>query len=246
MKGTIKKRIDYIDVAKGIGILCIVVGHCLTKGTVLRRWLFVFHVPYFFIVTGIIFKKEEARKFIKDKFMRLMIPYYIAGILSIFIYLIIGHYKEIADEQYLRFIPNIATLVYGNSRFGYMQWNNPLWNVPCFFAVVIIFNFILNKIGKAKRAKMLLLLVCALSWCVGYLTSNILSLWLPLQLETALAMLIFISVGYTRSNENWGGQFIQEPYYQHRYDYCRMCIKLPKFWRRRSNRYIRKYCVIFC
>ena len=73
----ISKRKNYIDIAKGLGIICIVIGHALTKGTLLRRWVFTFHVPLFFIVAGLTFVPKNSRGYIKTRFKRLMVPYYL-------------------------------------------------------------------------------------------------------------------------------------------------------------------------
>lgn len=49
-----KKRQDYLDMAKGIGIYFVVLGHIeyLEKDTL--RWIYSFHMPLFFIIGGIL------------------------------------------------------------------------------------------------------------------------------------------------------------------------------------------------
>lgn len=49
-------RIKSIDVAKGLLIICIVFSHVTTDGQLVRNWLFAFHVPCFFILSGMLFK----------------------------------------------------------------------------------------------------------------------------------------------------------------------------------------------
>lgn len=41
-----KRRLEYVDVAKGIGIICIILGH-LGLASV-NKVVFTFHVPIFF------------------------------------------------------------------------------------------------------------------------------------------------------------------------------------------------------
>ena len=45
-----KKRIEFIDIAKGIAIICIILGHLGSNQ--INRIVFTFHVPIFFIITG--------------------------------------------------------------------------------------------------------------------------------------------------------------------------------------------------
>ncbi len=48
------KRLNYIDVAKGIGMLLVVIGHC--SNTIANQYIYSFHMPLFFIITGILYR----------------------------------------------------------------------------------------------------------------------------------------------------------------------------------------------
>lgn len=67
---------DYsIDILKGIGILTVILGHCLTWPSNVNNFIYSFHMPLFFLVSGYFFKKTASWKlFIKD-FKRLVLPY---------------------------------------------------------------------------------------------------------------------------------------------------------------------------
>ena len=75
-----QQRIEYIDIAKGIGILLVYIGHC-SKGTPnissLIEWIYAFHMPLFFFISGLLFpnKKISAITFYRNKFASLVIPY---------------------------------------------------------------------------------------------------------------------------------------------------------------------------
>ena len=50
-----RKRIEYVDVAKGIAILSVIVGHTFSAydpGSLLNRFIYSFHMPLFFILSG--------------------------------------------------------------------------------------------------------------------------------------------------------------------------------------------------
>ena len=44
------KRLQYIDIAKGIAMICIILGHMGNAN--INRVVFTFHVPIFFFITG--------------------------------------------------------------------------------------------------------------------------------------------------------------------------------------------------
>lgn len=48
------KRIDWIDVAKGVGIFLMVMGHTSMPDAV-NRWIYSFHMPLFFLLSGLVF-----------------------------------------------------------------------------------------------------------------------------------------------------------------------------------------------
>ena len=49
------KRIRYFDMAKGLGIILVVLGHIEYISDELRAWISSFHMPLFFILSGCFF-----------------------------------------------------------------------------------------------------------------------------------------------------------------------------------------------
>ena len=49
-------RIAWVDVAKGIAILLVIIGHTVNFGSATRNFIFSFHMPLFFILSGYTFK----------------------------------------------------------------------------------------------------------------------------------------------------------------------------------------------
>lgn len=50
-----EERLEYIDIAKGIAILLVVVGHTVRRGDpvnedIVRGLIFSFHMPLFFVI----------------------------------------------------------------------------------------------------------------------------------------------------------------------------------------------------
>lgn len=60
------KRIAYIDIAKGIGILFVMLGHCLySEESPIRLFIYSFHMPLFFVLSGMTYKTCACEK-LKD------------------------------------------------------------------------------------------------------------------------------------------------------------------------------------
>ena len=75
-----KKRDKSIDILKAICLLCVILGHCGFPGT---QFIYLFHMPLFFMASGYLFdkKKVNSSKNLKTFFLRkiktLWLPYVI-------------------------------------------------------------------------------------------------------------------------------------------------------------------------
>ncbi len=70
-------RIRYIDIAKGIGILLVVLGHNDMNAyhPLLHRFIYAFHMPLFFFLSGIFFNPErDFKTLFKKRFNGLIKP----------------------------------------------------------------------------------------------------------------------------------------------------------------------------
>ena len=76
-----KQRIGWIDVTKGIAILLVILGHSLV-GLKINDYIFAFHMPVFFITSGILFRPKSIPAVIKKNAQKLLIPY---GITAVFV-----------------------------------------------------------------------------------------------------------------------------------------------------------------
>lgn len=67
------ERIEYMDLAKGIGICLIILAHNPLPGMV-HSWIYSFHVPLFFIISGYFYKQRSFVELIKKGINQLIIP----------------------------------------------------------------------------------------------------------------------------------------------------------------------------
>lgn len=81
-----KNRIEFYDIAKGILMCLVVLGHIITMNylgsAMLKSFIYTFHVPAFFIITGMLLRvslTEECKflLFIKKRFKVLIVPYFL-------------------------------------------------------------------------------------------------------------------------------------------------------------------------
>lgn len=70
----ITKRLDWMDWAKAIAITLVVFGHILMP---FSKWIFGFHMPFFFMLSGFLQKKRTVRDEAANSAKSLLLPYVI-------------------------------------------------------------------------------------------------------------------------------------------------------------------------
>lgn len=139
-------RINWIDVAKAIGILLIVLSHTLENG-LFRQAIFSFHVPLFFFLSGLTFHAVKKGVW-KKRFFRLYLPYIIFSIVSIMAFAVAAHFLPGLQDANVGIGKGIVGMLYGNARTGNMKWNEPLWFIPCLMAVYALAD--ITELGLSK------------------------------------------------------------------------------------------------
>lgn len=147
------ERINWIDMAKGGGIILVVIGHCLNPNSFLNSVIFSFHMPLFFIISGYLFKDNvNTSRFLYKKSIRLLLPYFFTFIIYLFADIIIDS-NGTAWQIYLRNLSKSYAL--GNGLV--YSWTDtqpvgPLWFIVCLFCAEIVFLCILN-LNKNKYSQ---------------------------------------------------------------------------------------------
>ena len=139
MAGT--KRLDHLDMAKGIGIFFVALGHMEDIATGTRVWISSFHMPLFFIISGILMAvKDDPSKDLKESVMKrfrgTIIPYLWFS-LSYFI-IDIGNLNVVHNIDLHTFIEDTidSAIFYGMS---------VLWFLPAIFLASAGFLFLKKK-----------------------------------------------------------------------------------------------------
>ena len=78
------QRIHFIDTARGIAILLVIIGHCIsTPENPINRFILSFHMPLFFIISGMLMSYNKPQvtfaRYVIDKAKRLLLPQILLG-----------------------------------------------------------------------------------------------------------------------------------------------------------------------
>jgi len=70
------QRIKWIDYLKGFLILTVMFGHTLGIPNILKVYIYSFHMPLFFFLSGMLYKKRGCKELLLYINRRLLIPYF--------------------------------------------------------------------------------------------------------------------------------------------------------------------------
>lgn len=181
-----KKRISWLDIAKSIAMFCILMSHTLKEGE-FRTYLFSFNVIIFFFLSGLTFKQSVPfAQFIRKIAIHIMIPYYVWGTISIFVYMlmgktVMGNIATAKSEYDFSFINNLYGLFYASPEYN-MKWNIPLWFLPCLAANKLL-HYLIGVISKKNYSKILFAITIAI------LGLSLKPFILPFNVDVAMVML---------------------------------------------------------
>jgi fucose 4-O-acetylase-like acetyltransferase len=133
------KRINYIDVARGIGILLVVMGHndFAAISPFMHKLIYSFHMPLFFFLSGYFLNTAiPFWSFVKKRFNGLLKPYFFT------IFLIYFFSISFEKMSFANAITRIVKSLYGTGI--YIDWVQ-LWFLPHLF-VVSIYAFLFYKV----------------------------------------------------------------------------------------------------
>ncbi len=191
-----ESRLNQIDIAKGIGIVLVVIGHTSTYLGI-EKVIYQFHMALFFILSGFFFKDKYVKKtlnFLSGRFKRLYFSYVINGLRLFILFLCLSYLVK--DNTGFSFLGGLKYGLLIISGLGSAPLAGAIWFLRALFIVSILFIFlqwIINRI-KGDYNKKLILLFCVLGFLViGYSTQ------LPFNISSSFVALSFYYVGYLYS-----------------------------------------------
>ena len=202
-----KKRLDYLDMTKGLGMILVLIGHLQGDSIFtfspyiqpLCVFVFSFHMPMFFIVSGILMavKNDEVKPFrdvAASRFRGIMIPYFWFSFFYLLVVVVALVKGEVAPQTLYLNIWYILSL-YGM---------NVLWFLPALYLGELLFIYIRRRIRDDVPFTAIVALMNAIVYFAAYLI-GIASFKTPAaeRLHDLLTVVLrpvlvcgFISIGY--------------------------------------------------
>lgn len=188
-----KKRLNFIDNARGLAILLVVFGHCIPGEGLVKVWIFSFHIPLFFIISGYLLglKDEnelDINELVQNRIKTLILPYFIFSICLAVFYLLLDFIsKGLTIDKIQEYIIRIVTF----------QGMESLWFIPCLFLAELIFTYMLLNLKKSYIAVLI-----GISLISAVLGSGISNKIIRVLLRSCVATL-FILCGYLLNRYNF-------------------------------------------
>lgn len=188
------QRIKWIDIARGIAIISVVGGH--SGNPFLSHYIYWFHMPLFFIISGYLHKQPDSFDTFaaktRKRTCRLLIPY-------VSFYLLILLIAKFEGSLPLAInIKDITRLLCGGQMLtGFFA---SFWFITVLYLTQIAFSLLLLNIRNPKAVAAII----ALSYLLSYFDSlfsvsghDIRFLW---NADVVLFAIVFYSIGYLLKN----------------------------------------------
>jgi len=187
------KNFYWIDNAKAIGIVLVVLGHTHSLRSFLQSFIYSFHIPLFFFLTGFLLKQKylemKFRLYFEKYFRKLIVPYLFFGSISYFLWVPTNTLRSKAAEFVnVSFYDPILGIFFG--AYNKLYINEPLWFFTCLFSTLLLTYFITLINDARKEACIIVLLVF-----VGFLLHKETSFRLPWNIDLSMIAIVFLWLG---------------------------------------------------
>ena len=186
----VRRRLQYLDAVRGFAMICIVLGHLGIAD--INRFVFTFHLPIFYLITGYFINKTGSyREFVKKKFRTLIVPYGFTCAVMILLAVLmqkvfVGHGSKAVLMKWIR-----ASLYAAGDSYQepfYIPGIGAIWFLWSTFWGALLLRWLTEKTAGVRIAAVLVLL---------FVTESSRTLfWFPLSIQTAGTALMFMYFGY--------------------------------------------------
>ena len=192
-------RLDYLDAAKGIAIIAMMMGHW--KLHPVNVIVYSFHMPLFFFISGYTFHPKPWKKTLRDKSARLLLPYAATCAVTVSLYavryaalrFVRGGDGAVVSAAGKDVLGQIVTSLCGAGGFNAHLFNSaytfrnvgPIWFLTALFFVILF----LRALDKKAFALFYVLLIAY----AGYRMQSVCIL--PMYVLSAMTALVFAYAG---------------------------------------------------
>lgn len=203
-----KSRSSIIDMMRAIGIILVVLGHCLPSSFLfLKRFIYLFHLPLFFIISGYLYNEKSSLKpweYIGTRLQSYLKAYVMYGSILVFLHNILYRMGVFSPDyvgynfrDFLTWFLN--TFIFLSSE----PFSAAMWFIPVLFVSLVIFNFIFAITNHSQldidKGKTRFFLIVLLTLLGIYLNVNQIELmW---HCQTCFVILPFLYVGNLVRNQ---------------------------------------------
>ena len=178
-------RIKWIDTARGIALILVIIGHLKTP--YLTTWIYTFHIPLFFFLSGCVYRQPKSfNAFLEKKVKGLVVPYFCLGIVILLFFEIFNLVNVPKDSLYGTGLTMLWNLI---KQQGY--WT--IWFLACLFVCQIIFYWFF----KYCHENIYIMLWCSLALAiVAFIYYRLGGKVLPWCIDIACVAQLFFIFGY--------------------------------------------------
>ena len=182
-----RKDIPWITLAKFLGLYLMILGHMSLVSQGLSAFIYTFHMPLFFILSGLLTNRAADKRIVVVKlYHKLIIPYLIIAAIWCFIYILLWMKNGIYDFEL--WLSNIfGTFISPGKPLGCLDTlRGPLW----FLLALAEIKFIAIFIEKQIYWLPLSVIAILLSLLLGQL-----NIVLPFAMDSAILAIPFYALG---------------------------------------------------
>lgn len=184
-------RLTAFDIAKGIGIILVILGHSGITGV---RYIYSFHMPLFFIISGYFLSERGTTKdYILKKTKQLMLPYAYGCLLSSLLICLLFclvdlpvSLSEVMGERMIAWCYGLGWYYDIPGSDIHIQMAGTFWFLPG-----LLFALSCVRIALQYKHSWVIVGLCAY---VGYKTAHL--FMLPMSFQAGLNAGVFVYLGY--------------------------------------------------
>lgn len=186
-----KKRVDYLDMLKCLGMFIVVSGHIHPYYGWFSLSVHCFVIPLYFLLSGMTFKRSKFPllwDFIKHRAKTLLLPYLMLSVVTWSFWAV---FNVVSHNDVDLWGPLLQTFIAQGSG-GFLVHNVPLWFLPCLFVIEVLY-YLIDKLPEWANIMTCILLsalgACMIAWWRGPF------ILLPWSMESAFVAIIFYCAG---------------------------------------------------
>lgn len=174
------------DIAKGIAIILMIVGHCFPESPVIIKFIFSFHMPFFFLVSGFFYRPKKFSDCLKKDMRHLMVPYFATCAAILVFYLLF--WMKTGDGSKFEYCLQATFWGSGAPHTTALFADVPYIGAIWFFPALLICKNVYNVIPGNKFVWAIILFV--VSTILGRYV-----IYLPFSFFSGLSAIVFYAIG---------------------------------------------------